>query len=162
MQFRGLMAVLLFIGLVAAGCGWSPPSAPPPKPDTCSPSDGPSDATIQSAIANLTPPGGTAWRETGRGHTTNCRLYWVQVTSAEDPAAPQQLLFFDRNTPLGTVTPQPRPYITVIGSGEDTVTVQFQWRVGNDPPCCPTGIAQVRFQLGSDGKLKALDPLPNP
>jgi hypothetical protein len=163
MRLRVLTAALLFLGLVAAGCGWSPPGAPPPKPDTCSPSDGPADATVQSAIAGLPPaPGGTAWREIGRGHTSNCRLYWVQVTAGADSTAPQHVLFFNRNTPLGTATPEPRPYTTVLTAGEETVIVQYQWRQGNDAPCCPTGIGTVRFQLGEDGKLKALDPIPNP
>jgi hypothetical protein len=40
--------------------------------------------------------------------------------------------------------------------------VQYQWRQGHDQPCCPTGIATVRFQIGDDGKLKAIDPIPNP
>ena len=78
-----------------------------------------------------------------------------------DPAAPQHLLFFDRNTPIGTATPQPRPYTTVLHSGENTVTVQYQWQQGGDAPGRPTGIGQVRYQLGDDGKLRALDPLPN-
>ena len=30
-----------------------------------------------------------------------------------------------------------------------------------EPACCPTGIATVRFKI-EDGKLKALDPIPNP
>jgi hypothetical protein len=163
MHFRGLTAVLLLLGLVAAGCGWSPPAGPPPKPDTCAGSDGPSDATVQKAITALPPaPGGTAWRDVSQGHTPNCRLYWVQVSGGTDPAAPQQVPFFDRNTPLGTATPEPRPYTNVLAYGDDTVTVQYQWRQGNEAPCCPTGIGTVRFQIGQDGKLKALDPIPKP
>jgi LppP/LprE lipoprotein len=57
---------------------------------------------------------------------------------------------------------QPRPYIAVSSGGEDTVIVQYQWRQGQDQPCCPTGIATVRFQIGENGKLKAIDPIPNP
>jgi hypothetical protein len=71
------------------------------------------------------------------------------------------VLFFDHNTSLGTATPTPRPYTTVISTGKDTVMVQYQWQQGSDEPGRPTGIAQVRFQLGDDGKLKALDPIPN-
>ena len=44
--------------------------------------------------------------------------------------------------------------------GNDTAAVQYQWRQGQDPACCPTGIATVRFKI-EDGKLKALDPIPN-
>ena len=42
------------------------------------------------------------------------------------------------------------------------LNVQYQWRQGQDPACCPTGIGTVRFQIGEDGKIKALDPIPNP
>ncbi|MGB8506134.1 LppP/LprE family lipoprotein [Mycobacterium sp.] len=161
MCVRRLTAVLLMFGFVAAGCGWKPPSAPPPSPDKCTATDGPTADTVTSAVDGLSPAAGGAWREVGRGHTANCRLYWVQVSAGTDPAAPQHLLFFDRNTPIGTATPQPKPYTTVLNSGENTVTVQYQWQQGSDAPGRPTGIGQVRFQLGDDGKLKALDPIPN-
>lgn len=163
MRLTRLIAVLLTLGLAAVGCGWSPPGAPPPKPDTCKPTDGPSEQTVQQAVAALPAPGpGASWREVARGHTANCRLYWVQVTSTRGGQnAPQQVLFFDHNTPLGPATPQPKPYINVQSSGDDTVTVQYQWQKPGEAPCCPTGIGTVRFQIGDDGKLKALDPIPN-
>ena len=156
---RRLTAVLLIFGFVAAGCGWKPPSAPAPSPDKCTPADGPTAETVTTAVNGLA-PAGAAWREVGRGHTSNCRLYWVQVSAGTDPAAPQQLLFFDRNTPIGTTPRQPRPYTTVLHSGENTVTVQYQWQQSGDASGQPTGIGQVRYQLGDDGKLRALDPLP--
>lgn len=160
MSFRRLLALLSFLGLISAGCGWSPPAAPPPTPDTCKASDGPAPDTVTSAINALPPAAGGTWHQIGSGHTTNCRLYWVQVNSGTDSAALQQLLFFDHNTSLGPATPTPRPYVTVLNSGQDTVTVQYQWQQNGDAPGRPTGIGQVRFQLGSDGKLKALDPVP--
>jgi hypothetical protein len=83
------------------------------------------------------------------------------MSAGTDPRAPQQLLLFDRNTPIGTATPQPKPYTNVLTSGENTVTVQYQWEQASDAPGRPTGIAQVRYQLGDDGKIKALDPIPN-
>jgi len=154
------VAILMLPGLVASGCGWRPPSAPPSEPNKCAPSDGPTPETVTSAIDTLPPPPfQTAWREAARGNATNCRLYWVQISADTGIEAPQEVLFFDRNTPLGTATPEPRPYTTVLNAGENTVTVQYQWRENNDPVCCPTGIAQVRFQI-DDGKLKALDPIP--
>jgi hypothetical protein len=73
--------------------------------------------------------------------------------------SPQQVLFFNRNTPLGTPTPDPRPYITVTPSGNDTAVVQYQWRQGQDAACCPAGIGTARFKV-EYGKLKALDPSP--
>lgn len=169
---RTLLFLLSLGGLLAAGCGWSPPGAPPPQPDTCAPSDGPPAETVQQAIAGVAAPTGSSWRESATGHTADCRLYWVQITSrtretTEAPAesapdSPQQVLFFDRQTPLGPATPQPRPYLNVLSSGEDTVIVQYQWRQGDDKPCCPTGIGTVRFRIGDDGTLETLDPTPGP
>ena len=76
-------------------------------------------------------------------------------------AGPGQVLFFDRKSPIGTPTPDPRPYITITAMADGIAAVQYQWRQGEEPACCPTGIATVRFKI-EDGKLKALDPIPNP
>jgi LppP/LprE lipoprotein len=161
MRLRVLTAALLMFGLVATGCGWNPPSAPPPPPEKCTAAEGPAADTVTTAINALPPAPAGGWHEIARGHTYNCQLYWVQVSAGGDAKAPQHLLFFDRNTPIGTATPQPRPYTTVIGTREDTVTVSYQYEKSGDAPGQPTGIAQVRFQLGADGKLKALDPIPS-
>ena len=99
--------------------------------------------------------------EIGRGRTRKCRLYWVQIIpTIASESTPQQLLFFDHNIPLGSPTPDPRPYITVLPPSDDTVTVQYQWRKGNDEECCPSGRGTVKLQIGPDGKLKALGPIP--
>src|ERR1700758_2671285 len=92
MRFRRLAGVLLISGLVAA-CGWSPPGAAPPSPDTCTPNDGPTAATVTSALTALAPAVQGGWKEVDSGHTKNCRLYWVQVGAGTDAAAPQHLLF---------------------------------------------------------------------
>jgi hypothetical protein len=158
---RQLVVILLI--LLASGCGWKPPPSPPTPPDTCKDSDGPKADTVRQAIASvpITIPG-TTWVEIARGHTRKCRLYWVQIIpTIASESTPQQLLFFDHNTPLGTPTPNPKPYITVLPPSDDTITVQYQWQVGNDKPCCPTGIGTVKFQIGSDGKLRALGKIPN-
>ncbi len=104
MRFQWLVALVLGFALTA-GCGWSPPSAPPPEPDKCAPTDGPTQETVATAIQGLPDLGEQAWNEVTRGHTQNCRLYWVQVVAGGGTQAPQHLLFFDRNTPLGTATP---------------------------------------------------------
>jgi len=163
MRLSGVIAVMLSAGSAAAGCGWSPPGGAPPTADTCTPADGPSGDAVQRAVTGLPRPGGdAAWQETASGHTGNCRLNWVQVAPLNpQPDSPQQVLFFDRQTPLGPATPQPRPYISVPTTTDDTVTVQYQWKQGDEPPCCPTGIGTVRFRIGDDGKLQALDPIPN-
>lgn len=157
-----LIATAMFVGLVTAGCGWSPSSAPPPKPDTCKPTDGPSADAVAQAIAELpNPEAGAQWTRVRDGHTANCRLYWVQVGQQNpQPNSVGQLLFFDRQTPLGPATPEPRPYINVVTNADDTVVVNYQWQQGQDSPKTPTGIATVRFRIGDDGKLQAVDPLP--
>ena len=163
MRLVSPIAVLLLTALFVAGCGWSPPGAPPPKADTCAPTDGPSADAVRQAVTAVPAPAGSAWKEIASGHAANCRLYWVQI-GVEQPQddSPEQVLFFDRQTPLGSATPEPRPYITVLSSGDDAVSLQYQWQQGQDQPCCPTGIGSVRFQIGDDGKLAALDPIPGP
>jgi hypothetical protein len=158
MRFSRLTAVLMTLGLVAVGCGWSPPSPPATSTQACGSSDAPNPDTVQQAIASLPQ---AQWKEASRGHTPDCRLNWVVVGSGDASDSPHQVLFFDRNNSLGPATADARPYITVTTMGNDTVNVQYQWRQGQDPACCPTGIGQVRFKIGDDGKIKSLDPIPN-
>jgi LppP/LprE lipoprotein len=158
----GRLIVILGV-LLASGCGSKAPSPPSARPDTCKESDGPAAATVRQTIATVpiaTP--NTSWVEIGRGHTRNCRLYWLQIIpTIASESTPQQVLFFDHNKPLGTPTPNPKPYITVLPPSDDTITVQYQWQKGKDQPCCPTGIGTVKFRIGSDGKLQALGKIPN-
>ncbi len=157
MRASRLIAVVLSLGLIAAGCGWSPPSGPPTSSATCTQADGPSADAVAAEIAKLP---AAQWGEIVSGHTADCSLHWVVVSSGDASDSPGQVLFFDRKSPIGTPTPDPRPYITITAMGNDTAAVQYQWRQGQDPACCPTGIATVRFKV-EDGKLKALDPIPN-
>jgi hypothetical protein len=158
-----MAAMLMVLGVAAAGCGWKPSAPSPPPPDNCADSDGPTEGTVRRAIAELPPVAGhSGWEETSGGHTRNCRLYWVKLhLSDATEGSPEQLLFFDHNTPLGSPTANPKPYTTVMSAGENTVTVQYQWRVGDEPLCCPTGIGTTRYAIGPDGKLTALDPVPD-
>jgi hypothetical protein len=157
MRTSRLIAVLLTLGVFAAGCGWSPPSGAPTTSAACGPEDGPDENTVTTEINKLP---AAPWQEILRGHTADCGLHWVVVTSGDASDSPGQVLFFDRKTPIGTPTPEPRPYITITPIGNDTATVQYQWRQGQEPACCPTGIGSVRFKI-EDGKLKALDPIPS-
>jgi hypothetical protein len=162
---RRLIVILLV--LLAAGCGGEAPTkqAGPPtsRAGACKESDGPTADTVRQSIASvpIAIPGSN-WVEVARGHTNRCRLYWVQIIpTIASESTPQQLLFFDHNTPLGTPTPNPKPYITVLAPADDTVTVQYQWRKGKDEECCPTGIGTVKFSIGPDSKLQALGRIPN-
>jgi hypothetical protein len=158
MRASRLIAVALSLGLIAAGCGWSPPSGPPTSSASCTPADGPSADTVAAEIAKLP---AAQWHEIVSGHTADCSLHWVVVSSGDASDSPGQVLFFDRKSAIGTPTPDPRPYITITAIGNDTAAVQYQWRQAQEPACCPTGIGTVRFKI-EDGKLKALDPIPNP
>ncbi|MGU3499634.1 LppP/LprE family lipoprotein [Mycobacterium sp. C31M] len=145
--------------LTVASCGWSPQNSAPQAASDCPAEDTPTVETVKAAIAEV----GERWTETSRGHTGDCRLHWVVIGTGDTaPDAATQALFFDRNTPLGPPTPRPRPYLTVVPLGQSIATVQYQWLKGADTPCCPTGIGQVRFQIGEDGALQALDPIPTP
>ncbi|MGF2946202.1 LppP/LprE family lipoprotein [Mycobacterium sp. Lab-001] len=158
---RRLAAILLI--LAAAACGSNQVSSPSRTPAACKDSEGPSDDTVRRAVASvpIAIPG-TTWVEIARGHTGNCRLHWVQlIPTIASESTPQQLIFFDHNIPLGEPTPNPKPYITVLKPSDDTVTVQYQWRVGNDEPCCPSGHGVVKFQIGPNGKLNTLGKVPN-
>jgi hypothetical protein len=158
MRLCTIIAMFTTIGLITAGCGWSPPSAPPTTSASCTQADGPSADSVAYEITQL--PAGQPWRETSRGHTADCQLHWVVVTVGDASDSPRQVLFFEHNSPIGTPTPDPRPYVNVTAQGNDTAVVQYQWRQGQDPACCPTGIGTARFRI-VDGKLKALDPIPN-
>ncbi|OBK22744.1 hypothetical protein A5634_07170 [Mycobacterium asiaticum] len=152
------------IGIAAVGCDGNQSSAPSAKPEACKQSDSPTADTVRQAIAKVPiEVAGSIWVEIGRGRTKKCRLNWVQIIpSIASESTPQQLLFFDRNTPLGSPTPNPKPYTTVLPpSSDDSVTVQYQWRVGNDEECCPSQRGTVKFQIGPDGKLKASGPIPH-
>lgn len=149
------VAVLALTAAVLTACGWSPSGPAPTSTKACGP--GPAADVVDAEIAAL-PPG--QWAETGRGHTADCRLNWVVVGSGHFDA-PQQVLFFDGTKPVGSPTPEPRSFITVIPQGNDTALVQYQWRQDQDQPCCPTGIGSARVTL-EEGRLMVLDPIPGP
>jgi hypothetical protein len=152
----GPTVAIMMLGLLAAGCGWSPSGSIASNPG-CAESDSPTKDTVDSAINQL--PGAT-WKQSARGNTPDCQLQWVVVTSGDAADSPQQVLFFDRNTAIGSPTPDPRPYISVAALGNSIASVQYQWRQNGEPACCPTGIGNVRMKI-DNGKLSALDPIPN-
>jgi len=53
MQASGLIAVVLFLGLIAAGCGFTPPASPPTTTAACTQVDGPSADTVAAENAKL-------------------------------------------------------------------------------------------------------------
>lgn len=160
---RQFIIVLVYLGLMVAGCGGKPLAFIFHEPDTCNDVDDPTADTVHLAIETLpvaTP--GSGWTEAARGHTRDCRLHWVQVKPTKATAAsPEQLLFFDHNIPLGTPTPNPKPYTTVLSSSEDVVSVQYRWQVAGDSACCPTGKGTVQYQIGPRGKLVTRGAVPN-
>jgi hypothetical protein len=161
---------VILLALLASACGAKPSTSQTPqasqtsRTETCKEADGPTADTVRQAIASVpVEVQGSTWVEIARGHTRNCRLYWVQIIpTIASESTPQQLLFFDHNAPLGTPTPNPKPYITVLPApSEDTVTVQYQWLTGSEEPSSPKGIGTVKFQIGHDGTLQALGSIPH-
>jgi hypothetical protein len=144
------------LAVLAAGCGWSPPAPPSTATADCGP--GPSPDAVTTELGML-PPG--TWHDTARGNTPDCHLYWVVVTSGDAPDSLQQVLFFDGGKAVGEPSMDPRPYISVAAQGQSTAVVQYQWRQGQDQPCCPTGVGTARVTL-EDGRLTILDPIPGP
>jgi LppP/LprE lipoprotein len=157
---RRIFVIVLLLSVSGCGGKSTPPAS---QADTCKQSDGPTADAVRQVIASVpVQVPGSGWVEIARGHTKNCRLYWVQIIpTIASESTPQQLLFFDHDRPLGPATPNPKPYITVLPAGDDTVTVQYQWQVGNEEPCCPKGIGTVKFHIGSDGKLQPLGNIPH-
>lgn len=92
------------------------------------------------------------------GSTSPASLAGTAPVSVQPPTASVPLR--DRRPPLA----QTGSYVVIVDqvapTGNDTAAVQYQWRQGQEPACCPTGVATVRFKI-EDGKLKALDPIPN-
>jgi LppP/LprE lipoprotein len=159
---RLLLVVLMAVLLLASGCGGKPHASSAPA-DKCKASDGPTSDTVKRAIAAVpVEVPGSFWVEIGRGHTKKCRLHWVQIIpTIASESTPQQLLFFDHDTPLGPPTPNPKPYITVLPPSDDAISVRYQWQKGKDEPCCPSGSGTVKFDIGPNGKLRALGSIPN-
>jgi len=156
MHFSRALAIPAAAALLTAACGWSPPTPAPTSTRQCGP--GPGAAAVGDEISLLPP---APWTEASRGHAADCRLNWVVVGTGTASDSPQQVLFFDGEKGVGSPTPDPRPYLTVIPQGEHDAVVQYQWRKGSDPACCPTGIGSARVTL-EDGRLTILDPIPGP
>ena len=86
MRASRLIAVVLFLGLIAAGCGFNPPSPPPTSSATCTQADGPSADTVAAEIAKLP---AANWSEIVSGHTAECSLHWVVVSSGDASDSPR-------------------------------------------------------------------------
>ena len=104
----------------------------------------------------------SSWVEIGRGHTKKCRLYWVQIIpTIASESTPQQFAILRPQQVAGHPDAKPQALHHRAARGDDVVTVQYQWQVGNEEPCCPKGIGTVKFQIGPDGKLQALGKIPH-
>ena len=60
--------------------------------------------TVAAKIAKLP---AANWSEIVSGHTAECILHWVVVSSGDASDTPGQVLFFDRKSLIGTPTPDP-------------------------------------------------------
>jgi hypothetical protein len=113
MRASGSIAVLLSLGLIAADAGSTRlghrrPGRPPAPAMAIGRLDRKRDqATACCAVA----------RGLARPHTRLRPALGGDHPGTRGRDSPQQVLFFNRNTPLGTPTPHPRPYITVTTTG---------------------------------------------
>src|SRR4051794_41775602 len=106
MRILRLLAAVTAVGLLAIGCGWSPPGPSPTSTQACGPADAPSPDTVTQAIGTL--PQGAQWRETPRGPTPPCRLNWGVGTPGDATDRPMQGRFFHRHKPPRPAPPPPR------------------------------------------------------
>lgn len=124
---------------------------------------GPTDKDVQEALRQAPPTNNrNFWQVDAQGHTSNCQFYWVSVVGGFTAGSPEVLLFFNQRAWVGNSTPEARPYVKVVSSGIDTVTVRYSWRGPGDPGCCPSNHADVRYHMATNGDIATLDPVPPP
>jgi hypothetical protein len=109
----------------------------------------------------------TAWMATDLGHTAAGGLTWVHAAIERgSTSSPEHVLFFAGQGFLGTATPEPHPFTQVVGTDDDTVTVQYRWLIGEEPNSTPAGVGTVRYQLtnrdNGEPTVTALDEAPYP
>lgn len=141
---------MIFLLLLATGCGGKPAAPPASHADNCKESDGPTADTVRQAISAVpVQVPGSSWVEIGRGHTKKCRLFWVQIIpTIASESTPQQLLFFDHNRSLGTPTPNPKPYITVLPRATIRSRLNTAGRLIAKNPVVPRESARLSSRSG--------------
>ncbi len=121
--------------------------------------------TTDDAFASLgTAPGGDPWVP-GTGSDAageNCpALLWA---TAETPggtvSSPTQVLFFHDGTYLGTATAESYAYTQVVGSTDDSVSVEYRWLGEQDANCCPSGGPAVVTYSWDGSRVVMEQPLP--
>lgn len=128
----------------------------------------PTDVDIDQALASLPRlREDLAWLAHKVGHSAGGGLTWVHAISEQSSTStPEHVLFFASRAFLGTATPAPRPFTAVIGTEDDTVTLQYRWLTGDEPNVAPAGAGTVRYQLShrANGEpfITALDEAPYP
>lgn len=118
-----------------------------------------------AALPRLAPD--LAWVGSDRGNSAAGGLTWVRaIVEQGSTSSPEHVLFFAGRGFLGTATPEPHPFTQVIGTVDDTVTLQYRWLVGEEPNSAPAGIGTVRYQLthrhNGEPTVTALDEAPYP
>ncbi|WP_370181192.1 LppP/LprE family lipoprotein [Rhodococcus wratislaviensis] len=122
-------------------------------------------ALVTDAFASLgTAPGGDPWVP-GTGSDAageNCpALLWA---TAETPggtvSSPTQVLFFHDGTYRGTATAESYAYTQVVGSTDDSVSVEYRWLGEQDANCCPSGGPAVVTYSWDGSRVVMEQPLP--
>src|SRR4051794_41896654 len=97
MRILRLLAAVTAVGLLAIGCGWSPPGPSPTSTQACGPADAPSPDTVTQAIGTL--PQGAQWRGTPRGPTPHRRPKRGGGPPRGAPCSPIQVVLFCPHKP---------------------------------------------------------------
>ncbi|MGC0362931.1 hypothetical protein ABH922_000915 [Rhodococcus sp. 27YEA15] len=130
-------------------------SIPEPAVDPCG------TASANTAIANAVnrlPPntaggaGGAEWIFAGETNFDPCAdlSYAVAETARGTGSSPQQVMFFHRGVYLGTATRCAFGFTSVVGSSDDSVTVQYRWPRGTESNAEASGRATATFGWNGD------------
>ena len=127
MRFSGPVLALVMLAASTAGCGWSPPAAPPRAPSTAGQAPVPMRSPLSSSYCHRIVARHRAGQQPGLPVVLGGGQRRGRVRQ------PSAGLFFDGVNPIGSPTPDPRPYITVTPQGDHTANVQYQVAPGPGP-----------------------------
>lgn len=124
------------------------------------------DSTLVSdAFATLgNAPGGDPWvpgaASEAAGEDCPALLWATAETPMGTVSSPTQVLFFHDGAYLGTATAESYASTRVVGSTDDSVSVQYRWLGEQDANCCPSGGPAVVTYSWDGSRVVMEQPLP--